>query len=77
VLARGLALTTTGTAAGIVLAMLTTRMLGSLLFGVGTFDAVTFGAAAMIVIGAGAGACGIPASRAARVDPLSAIRDSA
>lgn len=52
-------------------------MMGSLLFGVGAFDTMTFSAAAAVVIAASLAACYLPARRASRVDPLTAMRDSA
>jgi ABC-type antimicrobial peptide transport system permease subunit len=51
-----------------------TRGLSSLLFGVGPLDGLTFGATVVSLAGVSLLACGIPAARAARVDPAIALR---
>jgi putative ABC transport system permease protein len=63
-----------GLAAGLVVALLTTRILASLLFGVSAVDAATFASAAVLVGIAALAACLVPARRAGRVDPLRVIR---
>jgi putative ABC transport system permease protein len=47
-----------------------------LLFGVGAFDPVTFGATTIVVATAALSAAAVPAWRAGRVDPLAALRRS-
>jgi len=74
VLRQGLAMIAVGLAAGAVLAALTTRLLGALLFGVGAVDPLTFMVAAAVITVAAVAACTVPARRAARVDPLTIIR---
>jgi len=62
-----------GLALGCVGAFGTTRLLGSFLFGVGPSDAVTFVTAAGLLAAAAFIGCYLPARRAARVDPLTAL----
>ena len=51
-----------------------TRVISSLLYGVTATDPLTFAAIALLLMGVSWIACYIPARRAARVDPLMAIR---
>ncbi|HVT57128.1 MAG TPA: ABC transporter permease [Thermoanaerobaculia bacterium] len=74
VLEQGTRLTLLGIGAGIVGALAFTRLLASLLFGVGTTDPLTFAAVAVLLALAVLGACWIPARRAMRVDPMAALR---
>lgn len=53
-----------------------TRLLSSLLFGVGARDPLTLAAAAGILAAVAFLACYIPARRAASLDPLAALRQS-
>ena len=74
VIGRGLALTGIGLTAGLGLAWVATRTLRALLVGVGATDPATFtGVVALLVVVAFA-ACGVPALRAARVDPIRVLR---
>jgi putative ABC transport system permease protein len=71
---RALVLTAAGVALGLLGAFATTRLVQSLLFGVAPTDPLTFGLVAVLLALIGvAGAAG-PARRAARVDPLVALR---
>jgi len=63
-----------GGAAGLVAAIATSRMMTSLLFGVKPNDPATFCMAGLSVIAIGLIASYIPARRAARVDPMVALR---
>jgi predicted permease len=74
VLSRGLLLTTTGVAIGIVLALLLTRLLGDLLYQVSPRDPLAFGAAFAVMTVASIAACFLPAWRATRTDPMRALR---
>jgi putative ABC transport system permease protein len=74
VVGQGLALTLGGVVVGIVAALLVTRVLGSLLFGVSTLDPPTFGVVLTLLLVVAAVASYVPARRAARVDPLVAMR---
>jgi putative ABC transport system permease protein len=75
VLGRGLALASLGVAAGATVAAAATRSLRTLLFEVAPLDPVTYVAAAAALGAAALGACWLPARRAARVDPVAALRD--
>jgi ABC-type antimicrobial peptide transport system permease subunit len=75
VLRQGMELTVAGSILGLLGAAVLTRVMASLLFGVGTTDVVTFSAAPLILIGTALVASYIPARRATRVDPVVALRD--
>jgi putative ABC transport system permease protein len=74
VLARGLKLIFLGVAIGLLAALALTRWLETLLFGVRPTDPLTFGAIALVLIVIALLACWIPARRATKVDPLTALR---
>ncbi|MEZ5402113.1 MAG: ABC transporter permease [Bryobacteraceae bacterium] len=74
VLARGLRLTAIGIAAGLALAAAITRFLRSFLYGVSPMDPLTFAAAALFWIAVAMLASYVPARRAARVEPVVALR---
>ena len=63
-----------GIAAGIAGAIGVTRFISNLLFGVAPLDPLTFGVAIVLLTAVGLAACWIPARRATRVDPLTALR---
>jgi predicted permease len=73
-LARGMRLGAIGAAIGVVAALVLTRFLQGALFGVSATDATSFAAALLVVLGGVALATLVPASRAARTDPLRALR---
>jgi hypothetical protein len=73
-LARGLRLGAAGAALGMIAALAVSRLLGSVLFGVSATDAISFARALAVVLGVVAAATIIPAWRAARTNPLSALR---
>ncbi len=64
-----------GLAIGIVGALVLTRLMGSLLFGISATDPLTFSLAAVLLLTAALIASLIPARRAATVNPLSALRN--
>jgi ABC-type antimicrobial peptide transport system permease subunit len=74
ILGRGAKLTATGVGVGIAAALLVTRLMRSLLFGVTPTDPTTFAGVAFLLIFVALAACYIPARRATRVDPLVALR---
>ncbi len=73
-LARGLRLGAVGAALGIVAAFGVSRLLGSVLFGVSATDGTSFARALAVVLGGVIVATIVPAWRAARTSPLSALR---
>jgi putative ABC transport system permease protein len=74
VLREGLLLTLAGLAAGIAGAVLVTRMMQALLFGVSPTEPAVFCAIAALLLGVAVLACWVPARRAMRLDPLEALR---
>jgi predicted permease len=74
VLGQGVALTVVGVGLGLVGAYWLVSLLTSLLFDVGPTDGVTFAAVASVLIGVASLASYVPARRAARVDPVIAMR---
>jgi macrolide transport system ATP-binding/permease protein len=74
VLSRGLALTGAGVLLGAATALLLTRLLGNLLYQVSPRDPVAFGCAFAVMAVVSVAACLLPAWRAARTDPMRALR---
>jgi len=74
VLRQALLLAAAGVALGIGGALTLTRFLSSLLFGVSSKDPLTFVAVSLLLAGVATSASFIPAWRAARVDPMVALR---
>lgn len=74
VIQRGLSLALAGTGIGIVGALLLTRMMAGLLYGVAPSDATTFVAVTAMLGGVALVASYLPARRATRIDPLIALR---
>jgi putative ABC transport system permease protein len=74
VLGQAFRLTLMGVGLGIAGALALTRSLTSLLYGVKPTDPLTFGAVSLILVAVALLASYIPACRAARVDPMVALR---
>ncbi|HSF17933.1 MAG TPA: ABC transporter permease [Vicinamibacteria bacterium] len=74
VLSQGLLLGGIGVSLGIVLALVLTRLLGSFLFGVTTTDPTTFIVVPLVLLAVALVACFVPAMRAMRIEPVSALR---
>jgi predicted permease len=63
-----------GAIAGAVGVLVAGRLLSSQLFGVSPFDPISLGVAAAVLLSVGAAAAMLPAWRAARIDPMEALR---
>jgi putative ABC transport system permease protein len=74
IIGQGVTLVAAGLAVGIVGALLLTRLLATLLFGITPTDPLTFAAAPLVLILTAIVASYLPARRAARVDPVVALR---
>ena len=70
----GMKLVGVGVVIGVAVAFVLTKVMSSLLFGVGQTDAVTFAAVSIGALAVALLACYIPARRATKVNPLSALR---
>ncbi len=74
VLGQGVTLTLIGVAVGVAGELALARLLGSLLYGVGAADPVSFVVAGLLLAGISLLACYLPARRATRTDPMIALR---
>jgi predicted permease len=74
VVRQGMVLAMTGVAIGLVGALLLTRVLSSLLFGVGVTDPLTFATISLVLAAVALVASYIPARRTAHIDPMIALR---
>ena len=64
-----------GVGAGILISLGVTRLVEGFLYGVEPNDPGTLAFAAVALIGVAVGAAAVPARRAARLDPIAALRD--
>jgi putative ABC transport system permease protein len=74
VIGRGVGMALIGVAIGTGAALGLTRLMASLLFGVGAHDPLTFGGVALLLMAVAVAACYLPARRAMKVDPIVALR---
>ena len=74
VLKQGMGLTSVGLMVGLAAAFGLTRLLSGLLFGVAAVDVTTFASISLLLVIVSLLACYLPARRAMRIDPLSALR---
>lgn len=74
VLREGLRLAVIGLGVGLAVAALASRVLSTWLYGVSPYDPVAFLAGPLVLLAVAAAACLIPARRATRVDPVTALR---
>lgn len=74
IVGQGLTLASAGLAIGLVLAAAATRVFRSQLLGVSPLDPLAFSGTTLLLIATAAIACAVPAWRAARLDPVRALR---
>lgn len=74
ILGQGLRTVLIGIAIGLAGSLALSRVVASLLFGVTATDPLTFAAVILLLVAAAMLACYLPARRAARVDPMVALR---
>jgi putative ABC transport system permease protein len=74
VVSEGAKVVLVGVAIGIVAALASTRLLGTLLYGVKAVDPLVFAAMSLVMVGIGVLASYMPARRASSVDPIEALR---
>jgi putative ABC transport system permease protein len=74
VIRQGMSRTLIGIISGLALAAALTRVLSNMLYGVGHHDPLTFASVALLIVAVALAANYIPAHRAARVDPVAALR---
>jgi predicted permease len=74
VLGQGLILTAIGLAIGVAGAMILTRTLSGLIYGIAALDPLTFVAVPVLLCAVALLACFLPARRAASVDPIATLR---
>jgi putative ABC transport system permease protein len=74
IIGQGMTITLIGVGVGLVASLALTRYLSSLLFGVSAYDPLTFLMIALLLTFVAMLACGIPARRAMKIDPMIALR---
>jgi putative ABC transport system permease protein len=74
VLSEGARMALIGVGIGLAAALVLTRLMAGLLYGVSAMDPLTFAAVAILLMIVALAACYIPALRAMRVDPIVALR---
>jgi putative ABC transport system permease protein len=74
VVRQGMTLTGLGMAIGLAGAVVASEAIAALLFGISRLDPFTYLGVTVLLLGVSAIACWVPARRAARVDPMVALR---
>jgi putative ABC transport system permease protein len=75
IIRRGLTLALIGLGTGLLFSAIPTRLLSGMLYGIQPYDPVTFAAVSGILLLVSLVATGLPAYRAARLDPMKTLRD--
>jgi putative ABC transport system permease protein len=75
VLGRGFRIVAIGIVIGMLVALALTSFLGSLLYGIGSYDPITVTLSILVVCTAALSACLLPALRAAKINPIKALRE--
>jgi putative ABC transport system permease protein len=74
IVGQGMRVAAAGAAAGLAAAFLLTRLMSAVLYGVRATDPATYGAVASLLLAIAFAASDLPARRAARLDPVRALR---
>ena len=75
VVSQGAKVVLAGVVLGVAVALASTRLLDTLLYGISALDPVVFAATSIMMIGIGMLASYMPARRASRVDPIESLRN--
>jgi predicted permease len=75
VMSRGLFLTASGVAIGVLAAFMLTRLMSNMLYKISPHDPLAFASAIAVITIASLAACFFPAWRATRIDPVQALRE--
>ena len=75
IVGQGMKVVASGVVVGLLTALVLTRLMSSLLFGIGAADASTFGAVTIVLLAVALVACCVPAGRALAVQPAIVLRN--
>jgi predicted permease len=75
IVGQGMKVVASGVVIGLLTALVLTRLMSSLLFGIGAADAFTFVAVTIVLLAVALVACGVPARRAIAVEPAAVLRN--
>jgi len=75
IIGRGLTLACVGVGTGLVISMITTRLMARMLFHIRPTDPLTFATMVVLLFLVSSAASGVPAYRAALLDPMKTLRE--